>query len=166
MKGWGGLPPPPLFGLRWMGRGDIRLIILETLRSGPKRGYEVIKSIREMFGGWYTPSPGAVYPTLQWLEDEGLVESETTGDGKRRYRITEEGLKFLREREEQLTAFREKCRRATSIEGLELLDSARRLGITVIQAYIHYPTERLAEVSRILEEARKRILSLGEGGER
>lgn len=146
-----------------MGRGDIRLIVLETLKTGPKRGYEVIKSIREMFGGWYTPSPGAVYPTLQWLEDEGLVESETTGDGKKRYRITEQGLKFLSEREDQLEAFREKWRKAISVEGLDLLDSARRLGFTVIHAYINYPKEKLAEVSRILEDARKRILSLERG---
>jgi len=164
MRGWGRLPPPLLIGLRWMGKGDIRLIVLETLKTGPKRGYEVIKSIREMFGGWYTPSPGAVYPTLQWLEDEGLVESETSSDGKRIYRITETGLKFLSEKEEQLAEFREKCRRATSVEGLELLDAAKRLGIAVIHAYIQYPRERFSEVTKILDEARRRILRLGEEG--
>ncbi|GBC70576.1 Transcriptional regulator YqjI [Candidatus Calditenuaceae archaeon HR02] len=162
MRGLGRLPP--LWGLRWMGRGDVRLLVLEALKDGPKRGYEVIRSIRDMFGGWYTPSPGAVYPTLQWLEDEGLIESETLADGKKRYKITEEGLRFLSERGDQLTAFYEKCKRATSIEGLELLDSARRLGLAVMHAYIGYPTERLGEVSKILEEARRKILGLGEGG--
>ncbi len=142
----------------------MRLLVLEALKDGPKRGYEVIRSIRDMFGGWYTPSPGAVYPTLQWLEDEGLIQSETLEDGKKRYRITEDGLRFLSDREEQLTAFYEKCKRATSIEGLELLDSARRLGLAVLNAYIKYPTERLGEVSKILDEARRKILSLGEGG--
>lgn len=149
-----------------MGRGDMRLLVLEALKDEPKRGYEVIRSIREMFGGWYTPSPGAVYPTLQWLEDEGLIESETVEDGRKRYRITEDGLRFLSERRDQLTAFYEKCKRATSIEGLELLDSARRLGLTVLHAYIGYPTERLSEVTKILDEARRKILSLGEGGSR
>lgn len=147
-----------------MGRGDVRLLVLESLKDGPKRGYEVIRSIRDMFGGWYNPSPGAVYPTLQWLEDEGLIESETLADGKKRYKITEDGLRFLRERGDQLTAFYEKCKRATSIEGLELMDSARRLGLAVIHAYISYPTEKLGEVSKILEEARRKILSLVEGG--
>ncbi|MEM1967034.1 MAG: PadR family transcriptional regulator [Nitrososphaerota archaeon] len=160
MRGWARLPPPILMGLRLMGRGDIRLIVLEALRDGPKRGYEVIKNIRDLFGGWYTPSPGAVYPTLQWLEDEGLVESGVTSDGKRVYKITEAGLKFLSEKEEQLNAFREKCRRATSVEGLDLLDSAKKLGYTIIQAYIHYPSEKLVEVTKILDEARRKILSL------
>ncbi|MEM0482080.1 MAG: PadR family transcriptional regulator [Nitrososphaerota archaeon] len=164
MKGVGRLPL--LMGLRWMGRGDMRLLVLEAIKEGPKRGYEVIRSIRDMFGGWYTPSPGAVYPTLQWLEDEGLIESETLEDGKKRYRITEDGLRFLSERSDQLTTFYERCRRATSIEGLELLDSARRLGLAVLHAYIGYPSERLGEVSKILEEARRKILSIGEGGSR
>jgi len=90
-----------------LSRGDVRVLDLEALRTGPKRGYEVIKTIREMFGGWYTPSPGAVYPTLQWLEDEGLVRSEEV-DGKKVYSITDTGLRFLAEKQDLLEAFRER----------------------------------------------------------
>jgi DNA-binding PadR family transcriptional regulator len=157
-------PPPFLLGLKWLGRGDIKVLVLESLKSGPKRGYEVIKSIREMFGGWYAPSPGAVYPTLQWLEEEGLVRSEEV-EGKRVYSITEEGLRFLAEKKDLVEGFRDRWRRATSPEGVELLDAARRLGMTVLASYTKYPEERLREVIRILEDARRRIMELDRQGE-
>jgi DNA-binding PadR family transcriptional regulator len=47
----------------------MRILVLEALADGPKRGYEVIKAIRDRFHGLYSPSPGAIYPTLQLLED-------------------------------------------------------------------------------------------------
>jgi DNA-binding PadR family transcriptional regulator len=150
-------------GLKMLSRGDVRVLVLEALRTGPKRGYEVIKTIREMFGGWYTPSPGAVYPTLQWLEDEGLVRSEEV-DGKKVYSITDTGLRFLAEKQDLLEAFRERWRRASSPECVELLDSARRLGMTVLTAYTRYSKERIREVIKILEDTRRRILELGESG--
>ena len=59
-------------------------------------GYEVMKALEEQTRGCYTPSPGTVYPTLQWLEDEGLVRSEER-EGKKVYSITESGEAFLEE---------------------------------------------------------------------
>jgi DNA-binding PadR family transcriptional regulator len=70
------------------GRGDSRLLVLMALRRRAMHGYEVAKEISRMFGGFYEPSPGAVYPTLQWLEDEGLVRSEVV-EGRRVYSLTE-----------------------------------------------------------------------------
>ncbi|GGO84501.1 hypothetical protein GCM10012280_16130 [Wenjunlia tyrosinilytica] len=53
-------------------------------------GYEMIQEIGERSGGAWRPSPGSVYPTLQLLEDEGLITSEESG-GKRLFTLTEEG---------------------------------------------------------------------------
>lgn len=59
-------------------------------------GYEVMKALEEHTRGCYKPSPGSVYPTLQWLEDEGLVQSEEK-DGKKIYAINDAGRAFLDE---------------------------------------------------------------------
>ncbi|MGD8415366.1 MAG: PadR family transcriptional regulator, partial [Candidatus Latescibacterota bacterium] len=69
---------------------------MKLLRERPMHGYEVMKALTEETDGWYKPSPGTVYPTLQWLEDEGLVEGSQE-NGKKVYAITEAGLGFLEE---------------------------------------------------------------------
>jgi DNA-binding PadR family transcriptional regulator len=53
-------------------------------------GYEMITELETRTGGVWRPSPGSVYPTLQLLEDEGLIVSEESG-GRRRFTLTEAG---------------------------------------------------------------------------
>src|SRR5438105_3511971 len=60
---------------RRMRRGDIRTGLLAVLSEGPGHGYDVIQTVEDKSGGVWKPSPGSVYPTLQLLEDEGLVRS-------------------------------------------------------------------------------------------
>ncbi len=71
-------------------RGDVRASILALLKERPMHGYEMIQEIAERSGGAWKPSPGSVYPTLQLLEDEGLIASESEG-GKRLFALTETG---------------------------------------------------------------------------
>lgn len=71
-------------------RGIVRLAVLRTLLDGPKHGYQIIQDLEAKTGGRWRPSAGSVYPTLQQLEDEGLVRSEER-DGRRVYVLTEEG---------------------------------------------------------------------------
>jgi DNA-binding PadR family transcriptional regulator len=73
-----------------MRRGEIRTVLLAALTEGPGHGYDVMQRLEEKTGGAWRPSPGSVYPTLQLLEDEGLVRS-TERDGKRVYELTEAG---------------------------------------------------------------------------
>ncbi|MEU0244490.1 PadR family transcriptional regulator [Streptomyces sp. NPDC006235] len=99
--GWGG-PGGPGFGPGpWGGRGrggprgrarrgDVRASILALLKDRPMHGYEMIQEIAERSGGAWKPSPGSVYPTLQLLEDEGLITSESEG-GKKLFSLTEAG---------------------------------------------------------------------------
>jgi DNA-binding PadR family transcriptional regulator len=79
---------------RMFHRGDFKYLILDLLKSKPRHGYEIIRELEDKFYGFYTPSPGSVYPTLQYLEEAGLVTSSVQ-DGKKVYTITEEGLKLL-----------------------------------------------------------------------
>ncbi|AVH61584.1 MULTISPECIES: PadR family transcriptional regulator [Streptomyces] len=71
-------------------RGDVRASILALLKDRSMHGYEMIQEIAERSGGAWKPSPGSVYPTLQLLEDEGLITSEAEG-GKKLFSLTESG---------------------------------------------------------------------------
>ncbi|MGW4200564.1 PadR family transcriptional regulator [Streptomyces sp. NPDC004726] len=71
-------------------RGDVRASILALLKDRPMHGYEMIQEIGERSGGAWKPSPGSVYPTLQLLEDEGLIVSASEG-GKKLFTLTDSG---------------------------------------------------------------------------
>jgi DNA-binding PadR family transcriptional regulator len=86
------------------GRGDLKYALLDLLRERPKHGYEMIKELEDRSGGFYTPSAGAVYPTLQLLEDRGWVTVETR-DGKKVYQMTDAGKSALAEHHEPGEAF-------------------------------------------------------------
>ena len=76
---------------RRAGRGDMRAAILTLLAEEPMHGYQIIQVISERSGGNWTPSPGSVYPTLQQLEDEGLIEPAEAETGRRVFALTEAG---------------------------------------------------------------------------
>lgn len=99
-----GGPGGPHMGPRMFGRGDLKYALLEALRERPKHGYEMMKELEERAGGFYTPSAGAVYPTLQLLEDRGWVTSESV-EGKRVYTITDAGKQALVEFHERRESF-------------------------------------------------------------
>jgi DNA-binding PadR family transcriptional regulator len=80
-------------------KGDLKYVILNLLKDKPSHGYEIIRAMEESFHGFYTPSAGSVYPTLQMLDDMGYVISSER-DGKKVYTITEEGKKFLEEQKD------------------------------------------------------------------
>jgi DNA-binding PadR family transcriptional regulator len=90
--GWGG-PGGPERGHRRGGRGqrpNVRPAVLALLLERPMHGYEMIQELESRTGGIWRPSPGSIYPTLQLLEDEGLIEAEATG-GRKRYTLTDTG---------------------------------------------------------------------------
>ncbi|MEU5775204.1 PadR family transcriptional regulator [Streptomyces venezuelae] len=77
-------------------RGDVRASILALLKDRPMHGYEMIQEIAERSGGAWKPSPGSVYPTLQLLEDEGLISSASEG-GKKLFSLTDAGREAAEE---------------------------------------------------------------------
>src|SRR5580704_15514288 len=81
---------------RMLATGDLRLIALALIAEQPRHGYEIIKVLEEKTAGWYSPSPGIVYPTLTYLEEVGYVTAQTEG-AKKLYTITEEGRAHLEE---------------------------------------------------------------------
>src|ERR1043166_454985 len=81
---------------RMLATGDLRLIALALIAEQPRHGYEIIKVLEEKTAGWYSPSPGIVYPTLTYLEEAGYVTAQAEG-AKKLYTITDEGKAYLEE---------------------------------------------------------------------
>jgi len=81
---------------RMLAQGDLRLIALALIAEQPRHGYEIIKLLEEKTAGWYSPSPGIVYPTLTYLEEAGYLAAQTEGS-KKLYSITAEGRAYLEE---------------------------------------------------------------------
>jgi len=87
---------------RGFGHGGLRLVLLKLIADKPSHGYELIKAIEEKSGGAYAPSPGVIYPTLSWLEDEGFITVTPGEDGRKQATITEAGQAHLAEKAEQV----------------------------------------------------------------
>ena len=97
----GGGPGPDFGGGPWgqrgggrrrggRGRPNVRSAVLALLLERPMHGYEIIQELDSRTNGIWRPSPGSIYPTLQLLEDEGLIAPEAEG-GRKSYRLTEDG---------------------------------------------------------------------------
>jgi DNA-binding PadR family transcriptional regulator len=93
---------------RGFGHGGLRLVLLKLISEKPSHGYELIKAIEERFKGGYSPSPGVIYPTLSWLEDEGFITIQPGEDNRKQASITETGLGFLAEKAEEVDALFER----------------------------------------------------------
>ncbi len=92
---------------RMLAQGDLRLIALALIAEQPRHGYEIIKVLEEKTAGWYSPSPGIVYPTLTYLEEAGYLTAETEG-AKRLYTITAEGRAHLEDNRDFVDAVLER----------------------------------------------------------
>jgi DNA-binding PadR family transcriptional regulator len=112
--GWGMFGGPPPFGPPWASggpggratkarRGDVRAAIIGVLAERSMNGYQVIQDIADRSGGAWKPSPGSIYPTLQQLEDEGLVVAEQDGS-RRTYALTDDGRTYVVDHPDELAA--------------------------------------------------------------
>lgn len=73
---------------------DLQLILLALLADEPRHGYELIKALEMRSNGFYSPSPGMVYPALTYLEELGYATVEVQGNRKR-YALSENGREYL-----------------------------------------------------------------------
>ena len=84
-------------GRRMFDGGELRLVLLKLITDEPRHGYELIRSIEQMTGGAYAPSPGVVYPTLTLLDEMGLIEEQASEGARKRFAVTEAGAMHLEE---------------------------------------------------------------------
>ena len=80
---------------RLFAHGDLHFVVLHLIAEKPRHGYELIKAISDMVSGAYKPSPGAFYPTLTMLEEQGYVTVEASAGNKKLYTITGDGTAYL-----------------------------------------------------------------------
>jgi len=143
-------------------RGDVRAAILDVLAVEPMNGYQIIQQIAERSGSAWKPSPGSVYPTVQQLEDEGLVEGRE-GEGRRVLQLTDEGRRYVEEHPDELAATWRAFDRAQNGDGESATDLKPVIGQTmaaVWQIVTSGTRQQQAEAAEILAETRRKLYGL------
>jgi len=138
-------------------RGDVRAAILALLSEEARNGYQVIQEIQERTNGLWKPSPGAVYPALSVLTDEGLVR-EIELDGKRAFELTDEGRAHVAENDPGKPW--EAVVEGVPAGELDLHEQIRPLIMAVVQVVKVGTPEQVKEAKRIVEDARKALYAL------
>lgn len=143
-------------------RGDVRAAILSLLVEQPMHGYQLIQQIEERSGGAWKPSPGSVYPTLQMLTDEGLIEVEESG-GRKTYSLTEGG-RAAAEGADRSWATAESTERASGSRahnrGAALMKSGGNLAQAATQVGRTGTPEQVAEAVSVLDDARRKLYAI------
>jgi DNA-binding PadR family transcriptional regulator len=143
----------------------VRAAILALTAEEPMHGYQIIRELAERSGGRWSPSPGSVYPTLQMLEDEGLVVGEER-DGKRVFAVTDAGRGVLSEREADRPAPWLEVGRGVDEALLGLRDLVGQVGAAVRQVAGSGTPDQVDRAKALLAETRRslyRILAEDEG---
>ena len=172
MEGFGPMGFPPMAG-PWAGprphrfprgprvkRGDVRAAALALLAEEPRNGYQIIQEIAERSGGLWQPSPGSVYPALQQLEDEGLIQAETPEGGRKRYALTGEGREYVDTHADEVRAPWDEVASSVGTDAIELrrlLQAVAMAGIQVVQVGTD---AQAAQAHRILTETRRKLYAI------
>ena len=173
-SGWGGPGGGP--GGWWGGgdrprsrprRGDVRLAVLLLLAEQPMHGYQIITELTERSNGVWRPSPGSVYPTLQQLEDEGLVVAAER-DGRRTFSLTDHGRATVEAIPEGRSAPWEAMAAADAHDDtIGLRKRMVQVAAAAMQVATGGSDEQIAQAERVLADAQRalyRVLS-EEGGD-
>lgn len=141
-----------------MGKGDVRAAVLALLAEKPMHGYQIIHEIEQRSGGMWKPSPGSVYPTLQLLADEGLIDAEEA-DGRKTYSLTEEGRAVAEAAADRSAPWEAQSGRdsgrATALPkaGIDLAQAAAQVGRSG-------NAEQVKQAVAVLDEARRKLYSI------
>ena len=162
----GGFGPgfgPPMFGRGLKrGRGDVRAAVIALLAEEPMHGYQIITEITERSGGVWRPSPGSVYPTLQAMEDQGLVTASKS-EGRRVFSLTDEG-RAAAEAAGDGPAPWEDAARGADRSLVDLRGLMFEVGAAIMQVGRAGSERQVKAVGEILTETRRRIyLVLADG---
>src|SRR3954470_11935320 len=151
-RAWGGRR-------RRMQRGDVRAALLVLLEEQPHTGYSLMEELERRTGGAWRPSPGSVYPTLQQLEDEGLIGQEP-GEGRTPYTLTDEGRTYVADNREQLGEPWAKSSEGVGEERLELRGLIGQIAAAAIQVGRAGDEAQIARAKDLLVEARRGLYKI------
>jgi DNA-binding PadR family transcriptional regulator len=154
---WPGPPQGPGPGRpRKASRGDVRAAILALLRESALNGYQIMAEIEERSGGAWRPSPGAVYPALAQLADEGLIVGEESG-GRRTFRLTDAGREYVDENPEMARGAWESAEQQEAWRVPGLFAEAARLGHGIVQLAHAGSAAQVKAAERLLKNARREL---------
>jgi DNA-binding PadR family transcriptional regulator len=141
-------------------RGDVRAAALALLAEEPRNGYQLIQDIAERSGGVWQPSPGSIYPALQQLEDEGLIQAETPEGGRKRYALTAEGREYVTAHADEVRAPWDDVAGSVGTDAIELrklFGAVAMAGMQVVQ--VGTPAQ-VEQARQILTDARRKLYAI------
>ncbi len=160
-------PVPPFAGFPWSffrkaraKRGDVRAAILSLLAERPMNGYQIMQELEQRSRGSWRPSPGAVYPALQQLEDEGLVRADS-GSGGRLYALTDKGRAYVKEHPDEFAAPWQSAEQSCADEPvLGLFGELKHIATATLQVVHTGSAGQIREAQKILNQARRALYHL------
>ncbi len=159
MGGFGGGPR-----MRMFAQGDLRLLLLALICDQPSHGYDLIRTIEARFGGSYSPSPGTIYPTLTFLEEQGHIAARPEEGGKKSYQATPAGRSFLKENSAQVETLMARIDVMARSSGHapmpeSIMHSIHTLRTAVMSRFGKWDSDEETRVRTILEQAARDIAS-------
>lgn len=145
-------------------RGDVRAAVLVLLEEQPRNGYQLIQELSERSNEAWRPSPGSIYPVLQQLEDEGLVEVSTTGTG-RTYVLSDAGRTLVHEQREQLGKPWQSADFGASGPARELMGNGRDVMLAARQVLVAGSSTQITKATALLAQTRRALYQLLADGE-
>ncbi|MEU6727759.1 PadR family transcriptional regulator [Nonomuraea wenchangensis] len=152
---------------RFFGPGELRLAVLALIAERPGHGYDVMNRLSDRFNGTYEPSAGSIYPTLQLLEDEGLVRVEQD-EGRKVHHVTDDGRRVVEEQADEIermwgrAASRGEWGMFRDPQAAEIVAPALRLVKAAVKAlaHTHGDPQVVERIQQIFVEARRRVEEL------
>lgn len=137
-------------------KGNVRAAILALLAEEPRNGYQIIQEINERSGGGWKPSPGAVYPALQQLADEGLIRGEES-EGRKSFHITDAGRAYVDEHADEVRAPWEAMTPDFGEGVPDLFRQAAQTGAAVMQVVHTGSADQINAAKEVLAETRRSL---------
>jgi DNA-binding PadR family transcriptional regulator len=141
-------------------RGDVRAAALALLAEEPRNGYQLIQEIAERSGGVWQPSPGSIYPALQQLEDEGLIQAETPEGGRKRYALTTEGREYVSTHADEVRAPWDDVANSVGADAIELRRLIAAVAAAAVQVAQVGTAAQVAQSKQILTDARRKLYAI------
>ena len=141
-----------------MRKGDVRSAVLRLLNESPMHGYQIISEIDTRSGGAWKPSPGSVYPTLQMLVDEGLLDSKET-KGRRTYSLTSAGVEVAAAEAEKPAPWETGFDRPTGPRGTLAMSGVKIAKAAAEVARLGSP-EQMEKAAKIIDDAAKKLSAI------
>ena len=137
-------------------KGALKFIILDMLKDNAVHGYELIRMLEERSQGFYSPSAGVIYPTLQLLADMGYITAREV-EGKKIYSITDSGRAYLKENQETVDRLNDfathRWPRMGRGEWRETFRELHRLGHLFRDHYHELNDEKMLQIRQLIQKA-------------